>query len=195
MQRKTHPSQRTDIVFSQELRGTKYTFHSTWGLFNPKQVDRGSSLLIEYIEAPSDADCLDLGCGYGPVGLALAGLCPDGQTHMIDKDFVAIEYATKNVHKNGLTNCSVYLSNGFDQIPQSQRFNLIASNLPAKVGNELLTIFLHDAQDRLKKGGKIYVVTIAGLKNYIKRNFNDVFGNYNKIKQRGTYLISMAEKL
>ena len=86
------------------------------------------------------------------------------------------------------------MSNGFDQIPPPQRFDLIASNLPAKVGNELLTIFLNEAHNRLEKGGKIYVVTIAGLKNYIKRNFNNVFGNYKKIKQRGTYLISMAEK-
>tara|TARA_B100000401_G_C52610229_1_gene626324 strand:+ start:55 stop:642 length:588 start_codon:yes stop_codon:yes gene_type:complete len=194
MQRKINPSHRTDIVFEQKLRNFKFTFHSTWGLFNPKQVDRGSSLLIDYVEAPPNAECLDLGCGYGPIGLALASLCPQGSIHMIDKDFVAVNFARKNVLLNGFTNCSVYLSNGFEQIPQSQSFDLIASNLPAKVGNELLTIFLHDALNRLKKDGRIYVVTIAGLKNYIKRNFNSVFGNYKKIKQRGTYLVSMAEK-
>jgi len=194
MLHKNKPSSRTDILFKQEFRGTEFTFHSTWGLFSPKQVDQGSALLIEFIDAPSNADCLDLGCGYGPIGLSLARLCPNGKIHMIDKDFVAIDYAKKNVAQNGLTNCAVYLSNGFDQIPAQQRFDLIASNLPAKVGNELLTIFLDNAQKRLKKGGKFYVVTIAGLKNYIKRNFNSVFGNYKKIKQNGTYLISMAEK-
>ena len=194
MPKKNMTSTCAEIVFKQKFRGTEFTFHSTWGLFSPKQVDQGSTLLIEYIEAPSNADCLDLGCGYGPIGLSLAHLCPHGKIHMIDKDFVAVEYAKKNINLNGLTNCAVYLSNGFDQIPPPKRFNLIASNLPAKVGNELLTIFLNEAYNRLEKGGKIYVVTIAGLKNYIKRNFNNVFGNYKKIKQNGTYLISMAEK-
>ena len=185
---------RRDIKFSETLHDGPLTFHTTWGLFNPKRVDDGSRLLIDCIEASDDAVCLDIGCGYGPIGLALARRCSQGTVHMVDKDFVAVEYAQKNARINGLANCEIYLSNGLSTVPKGLKFDRIASNLPAKVGNELLSIILHDAREHLVNGGKLYVVTIAGLKNYVKRTFREIFGNYKKIKQRGTYLVSMAER-
>lgn len=185
---------REDLLFSENLRGCDFNFRTTWGLFNPKRIDSGSRLLIDYVEAAPDANCLDIGCGYGPIGLALAKMCPEGQIHMVDKDFVAVEYAQKNAAQNGLKNCQIYLSNGLSHVPEDLRFDRVVSNLPAKVGNELLSLFLHDARARLQPGGRLYVVTIAGLKNYIKRNFREIFGNFDKVKQRGTYLVSMAVK-
>ena len=184
---------REDIVFDEEVRGQSYRFHSTWGLFNPKRVDEGSRLLIEHIRADADATCLDLGCGYGPIGLALARMCPEGVVHMVDKDFVAIDYARKNAEINRLANCQIYLSNGFSQVP-SQPFDTIASNLPAKAGNEMLSLIIHGARDRLAPGGCFYVVTIAGLKEYIKRNFKEVFGNFEKVKQGKTFMVSVARR-
>ena len=185
---------RKDIVFEEKLKDRAYTFHTTWGLFNPKRVDPGTRLLVDYLEpAPTDR-CLDLGCGYGPVGLALGHQCPEGEVQMVDKDFVAVDYANANAVRNGLENCSAYLSTAFSHVPVDARFDTIASNLPAKVGNELLTLILHDAQARLVPGGKLWVVTISGLKDYVKRNFKEIFGNYKKVKQRGTHLVSLAVK-
>jgi 16S rRNA G1207 methylase RsmC len=185
---------REDIVFEETLKGRAFTFHATWGLFNPKRVDPGSRLLIDYIQTGSADRCLDLGCGYGPIGLALGHMCPEGEVQMVDKDFVAIDYAAQNAARNGLDNCRAYLSNGFSHVPEGARFDTIVSNLPAKVGNELLTLIMHDACGRLEPGGRLWVVTISGLKNYIKRNFKEVFGNYKKIKQRGTHQVSLAVK-
>ena len=182
---------REDIVFEEKVRGLAFRFHSTWGLFNPRRVDEGSRLLIEHMHAEADATCLDLGCGYGPIGLALARMCPLGVVHMVDKDFVAVDYARKNAEVNHLANCQIYLSNGFSQVPL-QPFDVIASNLPAKAGNEMLSLIMHDARDRLAPGGCFYVVTIAGLKDYIKRNFKEVFGNFEKVKQGKTYMVSVA---
>ena len=87
---------RQDIVFEEKLKDRAYTFPATWGLFNPKRVDPGTRLLIDYLEAAPTDRCLDLGCGYGPVGLALGHQCPEGAVQMIDKDFVAIDYANAN---------------------------------------------------------------------------------------------------
>ena len=81
----------------------------------------------------------------------------------------------------------------FSDVPDI-KFDTIVSNLPAKVGNELLYLTLTDAKAHLKKDGKFYVVVIAGLKDYIKRNFKDVFGNYEKLKQRNNYLVAVAVK-
>ena len=182
-----------DVVFQQRLRGMDFVFHSTWGLFSPREVDAGSRLLIEYIKVNETDTCLDMGCGYGPIGLTMAKLAPRGKVYMVDRDFVAVEYAGKNAEFNGLTNCEVFLSNAFSHIGEV-KFDVIASNLPAHVGKELLYIILSDAKRHLKRDGKLYVVTIAGIRAFIKRNFIQVFGNYKKVKQGRAYTVAMAVK-
>jgi 16S rRNA G1207 methylase RsmC len=184
---------REDIVFNATLRGHNLTFHTTWGIFSPREVDEGSRLLLDYVEVnPGDA-CLDLGCGYGPIGLTLARLAPQGTTTLVDKDYVAIDYANKNIALNHIDNAEALLSNGFDRI-RERRFDVITSNLPAKVGNEMLTLFMHDAKQQMNPGARLYVVTITGLRKYIERNFKDIFGNYKKLKQGKNYTVAMATK-
>jgi 16S rRNA G1207 methylase RsmC len=185
---------RRDIAFDAQLGGRTLRLHSTWGLFSPRELDEGTRLLLGHLEVAPDADCLDLGCGYGAVGLALAALAPQGQTLLVDRDFVAVDYANGNARRNGLGNARAILSNGFDQVPADQRFDLIASNIPAKVGKELLALLLHDARDHLKPGGRLYVVTVNGLREFMKRNLREVFGNYDKLKQGAHYTVALAER-
>lgn len=185
---------REDIVFESTLRGQRLKFHSTWGLFSPREVDEGSRLLLEHVAVNSGDDCLDLGCGYGPIGLTLARLGPQGRTLLVDKDFVAVELAEKNARLNGIGNAESMLSNGFAHIPRDRRFDLVASNVPAKVGKELLQILLHDARSRLKPGGRLYVVTVTGLRRFIERHCKDVFGNYEKLKQGKHYTVALAAR-
>ncbi|MES9925937.1 MAG: methyltransferase [Candidatus Thiodiazotropha endolucinida] len=183
---------RKDIVFTEELSGERLQFHSTWGIFSPREIDEGTRLLVDRLRiAPTD-DCLDLGCGYGPIGLYMARRAPQGQTLMVDKDFMAVNYSNDNAERNQLTNAKAILSNAFDHIDSSLRFNVIASNIPAKVGKEMLSLILHDARQRLKPGGKLYVVTINGLRQYMKRNLNEIFGNYEKLKQGKSYTVALA---
>ncbi len=185
---------KEDIVFWDELRGERFCFHSTWGLFSPTEIDEGSRLLINNMEInPSDM-VLDLGCGYGPIGVVAAALAPQGYTHMVDKDFIAVRYAQENAELNHLKNCESYLSNGFSNIQKGRTFHKILSNLPAKVGKEMLSIFLSDAKDHLKPGGKIYVVTVLGLKKYIKHFFEEEFGNYEKVAGGKNYIVASATK-
>jgi 16S rRNA (guanine1207-N2)-methyltransferase len=168
-------------------------FRTTWGLFSPRAVDDGSRLLLDHLDlAPTD-HCLDLGCGYGVLGLCMARMAPQGHTLMVDKDFVAVEYAEKNRLLNRIENASSMLSNGFDQIPL-QQFDAIVSNIPAKVGKEMLYIYLFDALRYLKPEGSFYIVTITGLRQFFKRGFSEVFGHYEKIKQGKTYTVARGIK-
>lgn len=185
---------RKDIVFNAKLRGFPFTFHSTWGLFSPRGIDEGTQLLIDYLELSPAADCCDLGCGYGAIGLVMAKLAPQGQTLMVDKDFVAVDFSNKNAQLNVIQNAHAVLSNGFAQVDASLRFDVVASNIPAKVGKELLTIYLHDTLSRLNPEGRMYIVTVNGLRQFMKRNLTDVFGNYKKLKQGRSYTIAMAQK-
>ncbi len=182
-----------EVDFRTELRGESIAFSATWGLFSPKAIDAGTHLLIEHLNIREGDICLDLGCGYGAIGITLAKCTQTATVYMVDKDFVAVDYARKNVKQNQLQNCHVLLSNGFSHLPDIQ-FDLIASNLPANVGKELLQIFLTDAKRRLKPDGRIYVVTISGLRAFIKRNFLNIFGNYQKVKQRHTHTVAMATR-
>ncbi|MDE0688772.1 MAG: methyltransferase [Candidatus Poribacteria bacterium] len=180
-----------EVNFRAELRGTPLIFSATWGLFSPKAIDAGTHLLIEHLNVQEGDICLDLGCGYGAIGITLAKCAQTATVYMVDKDFVAVDYARKNAKQNQLQNCHILLGNGFSHLPDIQ-FDLIASNLPANVGKELLQIFLTDAKRYLKPNGRLYVVTISGLRAFIKRNFLNIFGNYEKVKQRHTHTVAMA---
>ena len=182
---------RQDIVFSDTLRGEALQFQTTWGLFSPKAIDEGSRLLLDHLEIARDDDTLDLGCGYGPLGITLARLAPAGTSVLVDKDFVAVEYSKKNARINSIENVEILLSNGFDQIGKRQ-FDLIVSNLPAKTGKELYYLYFYDALLRMNPGGRLYVVTITGLRRFIQKAFLEVFGNYKKLKQGNTYTVAMA---
>ncbi|MEM7209352.1 MAG: methyltransferase [Pseudomonadota bacterium] len=184
---------RNDIEFNDTLRGKPLTFSTTWGLFSPKSVDEGSRLLLDYVEIAPHENSLDLGCGYGPLGLTLASLAPEGTAVLIDKDFVAINYSQKNAQKNGLDNTRIYLSNGFDQVNEHS-FDVVVSNLPAKTGKELYYLYFYDALEKMNVNGRLYVVTINGLRKFVERAFKEVFGNYKKLKQGKTYTVARAIK-
>lgn len=184
---------RADIIFEDCLREQSLTFHSTWGIFSPREIDQGTRLLLRYVDIADNSDCLDLGCGYGPIGLTLAKLAPAGTTTMVDKDLMAVEYAQKNAKINNIENCQIQLSNGLQHIRDKQ-FDCVASNMPAKVGKEMMTIMLTDIYNQLRPGGRFYVVTVTGLRQYMARNFKEIFGNYTKLKQGKQYTVAMAEK-
>ena len=185
---------KKDIEIFVNLLDNEFTLHTRWGVFSPRSIDEGTLLLMKHIEVGVSDICLDLGCGYGPIGLALAKHCTKGEVDMVDKDFVAIELANNNAKLNNLSNAKAYFSDAFLQIPDEIKFDQVISNLPAKVGREQLSIILYDAFDALKPGGKITVVTIKGLKDFIKNNFKSVFGNYKKLKQGQKYIVSQAIK-
>jgi 16S rRNA G1207 methylase RsmC len=185
---------KKDLSLTANLLENELTFNTRWGVFSPKAIDDGTLLLMKYINAESTDICLDLGCGYGPIGLALAKHCPKGEVHLIDKDFVAVELSNINAKLNNLPNTKAYLSDAFAQVPSNIKFDQIISNVPAKVGREQLSIMLYDALDAMKPGGKITFVTINGLRDFVKTNFKSVFGNYKKLKQGQKYTISQAVK-
>ena len=184
---------KSDIRFSDVLAGEALEFATTWGLFSPRRIDDGTRLLLDHADIGPADRCLDLGCGYGPIGLVFARKASGGHCTLVDKDFVAVEYSRRNAVLNGIGNVDCLLSNGFDQIA-GRRFDVVASNLPAKVGRELLYTYLLDAWEQLNPGGRLYVVTITGLRRFIEKGFREVFGNYDKLKQGRDYTVAVARR-
>ena len=121
---------KKDIVLDVELLNSRFKLHTRWGVFSPRSIDDGTLLLMKYISANENDICLDLGCGYGPIGLALARQCHKGKVHMVDKDFVAVELSKYNAKINNVSNAKAYLSDAFLQVPNDIKFNQIISNIP-----------------------------------------------------------------
>jgi 16S rRNA G1207 methylase RsmC len=188
------PKLKQDLSIQTTLLGHDLILKTRWGVFSPRSIDDGTLLLMKYLDITKKDKCLDLGCGYGPIGLAVAKSCPQGEVHMVDKDFVAVELSNNNAKLNHIDNAQAYLSDAFLSVNKDNYFDQIISNVPAKVGREQLSIILYDAYDALKPGGKITFVTINGLRHFIKDNFKSVFDNYKKLKQGQKYTISQAIK-
>jgi 16S rRNA (guanine1207-N2)-methyltransferase len=173
-------------------------FKTTWGLFCPEEIDIGTRLLLKSLAEVSPAvfskDILDIGCGYGPIGISIAKKYPSSNIEMIDKDFVAIEYTQKNIKENNITNAKVYLSNGFSHVTKDKKYSLIVSNLPAKVSKEFFWILFGEAFDHMDSGSQIIVVVIRQLEAMVKKNFNTLFNNSELLDRDKTYSVISATK-
>jgi 16S rRNA G1207 methylase RsmC len=140
-------------------------------LFSGHELDAGSRLLLRSLAAPEHehrSRVLDLGCGYGPIGLALKMLNPARSLDMVDRDALALDFSRSNAARNGLSDVEVYASLGWSQVRRSD-YDLVVSNLPAKAGERAIQHFLLDARDHLKPGGTVAVVVIARLDELVRR--------------------------
>jgi len=189
---------KKDKEIHANLIGQSVTFKTTWGLFCPEEIDSGTKLLLASLEkVPSpllNRGVLDIGCGYGPIGISLAKAHPEAGVDMIDKDFVAIEYSEKNIEANKVPNAHAFLSNGFSHVPQAKTYGLIVSNLPAKVSKEFFWILFGEALDHMDSGSQIVVVVIKQLETMIKKNFKTLFNNSEVLDRDDTYSVIAATK-
>ncbi len=151
--------------------GRVLSFRVAQDLFSSHRVDVGSGFLLrtlaEFHPGPFDK-ILDLGCGYGPIGLALRSASEESRVHLVDRDALAVDYARQNVALNGLggvdgsDRVAVYGSLGYDDV-SARDFDLIAANIPGKAGETVIASFLEDAACYLRPGGLVAVVVVSPI--------------------------------
>jgi 16S rRNA (guanine1207-N2)-methyltransferase len=152
------PTVQHDLQTTEEmLRGHKLTFVTDAGVFSKKGVDYGSKQLIETMELPRDARVLDVGCGYGPIGLTAALLCSEGHVTMVDINERAVQLSAENASRNGIHNVSILQSDLLEQV-KDQRFDVILTNPPIRAGKETVHRIFTEAYGCLVNGGSIWVV-------------------------------------
>ncbi|MEC0229863.1 class I SAM-dependent methyltransferase [Paenibacillus alba] len=152
------PTAKRDVhTMQEELRGRTYTFLTDAGVFSKKGVDYGSKHLIETMQLNEDAKVLDVGCGYGPIGLSAAVMCPKGHVTMVDINERAIELSLDNAKRNGIANVSIIQSDLLEQV-KDQRYDAVLTNPPIRAGKEVVHRIFTDAYDCLVEGGSIWVV-------------------------------------
>jgi len=178
--------------FTVVLRGQEFTLATEAGVFSRERVDRGSRLLIAHmIVSPAD-QVLDLGCGYGIVGLVAARLAPQGRVTMVDINARAVRLAQVNLRANGIRNAEVLLGDGFDPVA-GRRFDAIAINPPVRAGFALIHRLIEEAQEHLRAGGRFYLVgrTRQGVKRLAEK-MRLVFGDVEEIAKGGGYRVYLA---
>jgi len=174
-----------------ELRGCKFRFTTDSGVFSKKEVDFGSRLLIESFEEPEiDGGFLDVGCGYGPIGLALAKTFQNRRVELIDINERAIELANKNKEANRISNALVYRSDLFSAVG-NKKFAAIVTNPPIRAGKSVVHAIFEQGYSHLLSKGELWVVIQKkqGAPSAIAK-LESLFPNVEVvIKKKGYYII------
>jgi len=133
--------------------GMDFTFLANNGLFSCDKIDVASIILLENIP-PLTGTLLDLGCGYGPIGVVLGKKNPVHVT-MSDVNRIALEYAAKNAKRNHVNAKCVY-SDGFEAL--SYKHDNIVLNPPIHAGKDVIYRLYEGAARHLNPGGALYIV-------------------------------------
>ncbi len=160
-------------------------FRTSQALFSSYNVDTGTRFLLRsIIEAGhTPQSILDLGCGYGPLGLTLKKLYPESSVQMVDRDALAIEYSRQNAKLNRLDGLEIYGSLGYDDVKRTD-FDLITSNIPGKAGEAVIAYLLREAQYYLAPGGIVAIVVVAALETDVVKILTDAPGVEITLRQK-----------
>ncbi|MGF7049759.1 16S rRNA (guanine1207-N2)-methyltransferase [Paenibacillus sp. DS2015] len=150
-------SQHNRKMIEENLKGHNYRFISDAGVFSKNGVDYGSKVMIEAMDMPSGSAVLDVGCGYGPIGLAAARMVEDGHVTMLDVNSRAVALAKENAQLNGITNVSILESDLFASV-EGKSFDVIVTNPPIRAGKETVHSIFALAYEHLHIGGALWVV-------------------------------------
>lgn len=183
--------------WSYHLKGNTLAFTSDNGVFSKHTVDFGSRLLIESYdlsEASQQATILDIGCGYGTIGLAYAKAYPHLTVEMVDVNERAVALASMNAQKNNIANVDIHESNLYEAVHQKQ-YHAIISNPPIRAGKKVVHSLLDEAYDYLVEGGQLVIVIQKkqGAPSAMKK-MEEVFGNCTRLAWDKGYWILVSTK-
>ena len=178
--------------FEVELLGSRLTFRTDSGVFSKAGVDAGTKLLIEALP-PLTGRVLDLGCGWGPVGVALGRRDPALKIVCTDINERAAGLTRENLRLNGVTNAEVVSGDGFASVTGT--FSAIITNPPIRAGKQVIYGLFAEALAHLEPGGCLYIVIRKqqGAPSAIKY-LGGIYHSVEIIARGGGYWVLRAEK-
>lgn len=190
---KAPKSRSAPEIAAYRYAGREFAFITDSGVFSKGKVDRGTDLLLEALEDVESTRFLDLGCGYGAVGICYKHAYPDSLVMMGDINERACELARKNAAKNGVC-VEVRQTDGmaaFCGIP----FDVIAMNPPIRAGKEALHRLMSEARSAIVPGGRLFAVirTKQGAGS-MKEFLEGLFGNCEDVERGSGYKVLMSRK-
>ena len=144
--------------WNTELRDTKLRFKTDNGVFSKNDVDFGTRLLVDTFQMPElPGDILDVGCGYGPIGLTIAKTWRDRKLFMVDVNSRALALAKDNAGLNTLDNVFIKESDCLSSVIE-QKFAVILTNPPIRAGKSVIYTIYEQSYECLLPNGELWVV-------------------------------------
>ena len=178
------------MTVKEEINGFEIICETGEYYFSPNRVDRGTRLMLETVPVREGDKVLDLGCGYGVVGIYAAKRL--GGEHVVMCDILedAVALATDNLARNGITGARVLQSDGLKAV-EDRDFTLIYSNPPYHTDFSVAKAFIEDGFRKLAVGGRMVMVTKR--LDWYKNKLTSVFGGV-KVFEAEDYFIFLSEK-
>ncbi len=163
-------------------------------LFSTFELDHGTDVLLRAMDFSDPESILDIGCGYGPIGIILAKNNPLSKVIMLDRDLLAVRYSKQNLVENEVGNVEVLGSVGMEAV-DDQTFDLIVSNIPAKIGDSAITEeFILKPYTHLNPGGSLWIVVVNALNHLIPKVGSKNNLNMKLIKKRAGHSVYQIKK-
>ena len=181
--------------FAIQVKGETYTVCTRPGVFSWRKLDAGTRLLLDVLEVRVADTVLDVGCGYGMIGMVAAKRALNGQVTLVDVDWLACECAKATLSRNAVTGAQVLLGDGLAAVA-GQAFTLIVSNPPFHSGHEVnydvVEAFVYEAYEALAPHGRLVLVANRFLP--YDRLMSQIFGSTTKLAETPHYHVLSAEK-
>jgi len=177
-------------MISVEFNDVHMDFQTLPTLFSPHALDAGTRAMLSCVQFSQADKVLDLGCGYGFVGIYAAKVIGGQSVTMVDIDEAAVNIARENARLNGVPSIQVFRSDGFRNLDDAG-YTLILSNPPYHTDFSVAKHFIEKGFNRLLLGGKMVMVTKR--KDWYKNKLISIFGGMS-IKEIDGYFVFTAEK-
>ena len=189
-----NPASRSDPkLFKWSFAGRDFEFETDHGVFSMGEADEGSVLLLQSLPEPMNGQVLDLGCGWGLIGITIAGTNPQTCVTMSDVNERAVMLAVRNSEKNDVqTHC--VQGDGFESV-QGNRFDWIITNPPIRAGKQVIYRMFADSTRFLTSSGRLVLVIrrqqgAESAEKYLKTIFHSV---EIRTKKKGYWVIECRE--
>lgn len=172
------------------INGKQLKLITPSGVFSFGRLDRGTELLIKSLELNKKDNFLDLGCGYGIIGIYSSFQV--NKVLMSDINNRAVIYSKKNIKLNKIKNAEAIQSDGFKNI--KDKFDIITLNPPIHIGKKEVFSIIKDAKEHLNNEGSLYIVikTTLGSKSY-EEFLTTLFLKVSTVKKGSGYRVFRAE--
>jgi len=178
------------MLLKEKIFGQEIVLETGDYYFSPKSIDKGTLFMLSKAKVTGKDKVLDLGCGYGVVGISIAKEIGGDCVVMSDISEEALVLTAANLERNGLKHVRVLKSNGLKEIPDKD-FTLILSNPPYHADFSVAKAFIEDGYKWLAQGGKLVMVTKR--LTWYRNKITSVFGGVKVFEQDG-YYVFIGEK-
>ncbi len=177
-------------LIETEIKGIKMKFKTSGKIFSPQNIDKGTLAMLSLVDFKEGDRVLDLGCGYGVVGILASKIVGSDNVFMTDVDEKAVKLSIENSIINNVGGIKILKSDGFKELSESG-FSIILSNPPYHTDFSVAKEFIEKGFNRLIVGGRMLMVTKR--KDWYKNKLTSIFGGCRTYEIDG-YFVFVAEK-